>query len=373
MPAKSGRFSVFCLILFPAMLFAQAWQQIPGVAVGTTVNQILTAKNGSIYVATEDSGLYRSTTNGSSWTKCSLPGSAGDGADRALLEDSQARLFCANRTGGLYRSTDNGGTWTTVNTGLPGTNIYALGLDSRNDNIYSGDSHEYICRSTTHGDSWTTLGEGSLGPRGIMGVLIDPTNGYIYAGTDGGTSSGCFISKDGGTSFQPITLTGAPAGASYRLGMKSDGTVFISAYNGTIYRSTDHGTSWTSLSAGVGYFFIPAIGPLYFGGMGVSSSIDNFTTITPVGTGLTSSRTGAVGKTATGALLVGVNGTGLFILNSTGVVWNRAARGPGVSKAAATCCMVKGGRRQGAAGAFSISGRAVNKAKTLPSGMYIRK
>jgi hypothetical protein len=148
----------------------------------------------------------------------------GDVAGRvsSVARATDGTLYAASANGGIFRSTDEAGSWTAISDTLPtqitsgvawssaggGTLIALTG-----DNAFGGSSLGGlgVYRSTDEGKTWT---HATGVPDGLLGfkLVVDPTDpAKVYAATGGGL----FRSTDAGKSFTNVVLpTGknAPAG-----------------------------------------------------------------------------------------------------------------------------------------------------------------
>src|SRR3972149_4392503 len=91
------------------------------------------AKQGTDLFAGTDSGVFKTTNNGTNWI------SVNDGltdkhiSSLALIGDN---LFAGTNGGGVFLSSNNGLSWTTVNSDL--TNLYVTALAVSGTNLFAG-------------------------------------------------------------------------------------------------------------------------------------------------------------------------------------------------------------------------------------------
>src|SRR5262249_2422450 len=84
---------------------------------------------GTLYAATDGSGVFRSTDGGSSWVSMNA-GIAGDDLSiTALALDPlpPATLYAGTATGKVFRFTTGGGSWQVVGSSLPGDVVSGCG------------------------------------------------------------------------------------------------------------------------------------------------------------------------------------------------------------------------------------------------------
>lgn len=183
---------------------------------------IMDPTNRNVLVAATNTGIYKTTNGGSSWT---LKTSSIAFIDMKAKEGTGSRvLFASTRGAELYRSQDFGETWTQITNGIYLPTGYTSGGGTR------------------------------------IGVTPADTNVvYFYMNAKGGT---LFRSNDGGTSFTNVKdnlspyLTGytnssADAGqGDYNTGLGVDRTnpniIYFVAH--VVWKSTNGGVSWTQLT-----------------------------------------------------------------------------------------------------------------------------
>ncbi len=256
--------------------------------------------SGAIYVATP-SGLYVSTTGGSSFALVSHPALATASGFKALAADSE-HLVAGSENGRVYSSADGGSNWTELTSEDGGLAVSDLALTSRS--VYTGFSLGVIARYDFAGGAdvlndpnssdiwsglWTRLevvegesieqdtlwvgfvtnigvrpitniyrssdGGTTLTPRGsgldgasIFSIALNPTDSdHLVVGTVG---EGLFVSRDGGASW---TRGSGDLRASAILSFSEDPNDEMhlvasstESLNGThgVYETTNGGTAW---------------------------------------------------------------------------------------------------------------------------------
>lgn len=179
------------------------------------ISALSVANDGTLYAGTgyPDNQIFLSTDNGDSWTQT---GSAAFDFIMGINVDPDGTVF-VNAERGLFRSTDGGVTWTNTGTNLPNSpyrnNAFVESLMvSENGDVYAGISGQGIYVSRDRGNTWTAInsGLGNVSNNSILSMAI--ANGRLFAGT---WAAGVFRSKDTVTSAEQDNTAGVPS--SYTL------------------------------------------------------------------------------------------------------------------------------------------------------------
>ena len=206
------------------------------------------------------------------------------GRTRALAYDisdvTGNTILAGGVSGGMWRSTDGGASWTRTSSlsdsvqsvtclaqdprvGHQSTWYYGTGELSGNsaggggqDAAYSGDG---LYKSTDGGTSWQKLtNTASWTPQAfdklfdyVRDVVVDPTNGNVYAAVYGEIDR----STDGGTTWSPSLGATSAYSASTDIAVSSTGVFYAvmssDGSDGGIYRSTTGAlNSWTNITPG---------------------------------------------------------------------------------------------------------------------------
>ena len=184
----------------------------------------------------------------------------------AIDPTTPATLYVATADGGVFKSTNSGHDWSAANTGLFERDVTALTMDPVNPNtLYAGIYFACwyppppcylppgIYKSVNGGESWSLAGAGlpvttDLNTVGVDTLVVDPqTPTSVYAGTN----EGLFKSSDGGGSWNPAN-TGLPDGGihAFALNPISTTTLYAGIWGG-VYKSTDGAASWGLASFGL--------------------------------------------------------------------------------------------------------------------------
>ena len=157
---------LLCLLLLASSQRAQSdWTQTNGPAGGRVY--CLAVNGAYLFAGTWGGGVYRSTDNGTSWTRVSA------GLTNTVVlafAVSGTTLYAGTEGGGVFRSTDNGTTWTAVNSGLSSLFVYSLAVSGAN--LLAG-TNGGACRSTNDGGTWAAVGPTSGAVRAITVIGTD--------------------------------------------------------------------------------------------------------------------------------------------------------------------------------------------------------
>jgi uncharacterized protein (TIGR03437 family) len=274
---------------------AGQWTLMGGVIGGNNPTLVMSSHKGSLYVAVEEDGIFRSTDQGRTWSAVNtgIPEAPFVGRSAYAFVVSGNDLFVG--AGGVYRLNSQGDGWVSVNNGLPtvfqiplpvaaltvsGTTLFAAisspafsgpkvyrstnqGLnwepaaggfppDPLNPQLASTDStvlvttdSQGIYRSTDQGRTWTAANAG-LGnfSSGIAELIAAGPDFYAALSADG-----IYRSTDQGQSWTKVSdLRLDPFGFDK---MEADGSNLLAISNSRVYLSTDQGGNWTLLSDGV--------------------------------------------------------------------------------------------------------------------------
>ncbi len=185
----------------------------------------------TLYVTSQDHGVYKSVDGGQSWVSIS----SGIGANlyvRRLVMDPndpdllyvgiRAKGQTIGGYGGIYKTTDGGESWTKANKNIELPDVYALVVDPSDSSILHAGTHNHytqpsgpihlggVYRSIDGGENWQAV-LASEYPFNIGALAISPVNpDVIFAGApdyqyhDEVTGAGIFRSTDGGQTWHAM-------------------------------------------------------------------------------------------------------------------------------------------------------------------------
>ena len=247
----------------------------------------------AVWAAAASGGVWSSGNGGETWTYRWDPKLTQSMGALAMGEDGTlyAGTGEANPGGGsivwggtgVYRSVDRGATWQHVGQPGPGA-IGRIAVDPKDPkrvfvaaagNLFVPGGERGLYRSTDKGDTWELVLPGENDTTGAIDVSIDPVNpnNILVAMWDhvrlpthrmyGGVGSGVHLSRDGGDTWQEVTLPGNVEPAQVgRIGVTfapSDPNrayaIVANRLDGSgvgLWRSNDGGLTWAKTSASAG-------------------------------------------------------------------------------------------------------------------------
>ena len=161
----------------------------------------------------------------------------------AVLGDYDGNVFAGPVDKGIYRSQDNGSSWSVVYSGSNLT-IDDFILGKSGDVFALSVNETYMAKD--NGSSWVTLS------KKFTAVNSDADNN-IY----GGTSSGIFISNDGGNNWNESNtgLDGENSRKILYIFVDADGKIFAGTQGDGVYRSEDKGANWVAVNTGLELYY----------------------------------------------------------------------------------------------------------------------
>ncbi len=199
--------------------------------VGTRHGHTVYTVGGTLYAGT-DSGAYRSTDNGASWTRIN---NGFQTTNRKIYDFAygNGKLWCATDGSGPYYSTNNGDVWIREYS----YSMYSTWSIEANDQyVYAGKGSN-MHYSTNLGANWVNTN----GYSGYGGLIFNGNNVYGLH-----HNGGIFKSILGSTSWTRITGNLSTDIKVYDLKLKVN-TIYIATEAGA-WSSTNEGANWTNIN-----------------------------------------------------------------------------------------------------------------------------
>jgi hypothetical protein len=155
-----------------------SWLKV-SIGLNDTMVETILADGTNLFVGTEAGtevgGIFLSTNNGLNWKPAGLTG-----VSVQTLAVIGRNLFAGTFDSGVYRSTDSGSSWTAVNNGLP-QNIYTKGIWITSfavvgSNLFAGVLGSGVFLSTDNGASWKPENTGQWDSNHVMALGASNTN-----------------------------------------------------------------------------------------------------------------------------------------------------------------------------------------------------
>lgn len=239
-------------ILLAVLFFASSlqlkaqgfWTATNGVYGGTAKEIINHTATGSLVTVT-DGGIFRSTDNGSTWTRSVSGIVSTDNVILGLTQDNTGKLYC-NSVQRVYSSTDGGLSWTQTTTVTNNFGPY-LKVSPANGNIFvTNSSTNQILRSTDNGQTFSAT---TFSVSNISDIEIN-SSGQVIVSVSG--QSAVYISTNNGVSWTAMssgTYTGFPAinvNYTYKLATDATGNLYVLTDLGP-YRLAAGATAWVNI------------------------------------------------------------------------------------------------------------------------------
>ena len=201
----------------------------------------------TVYAATADGGLFRSTDTGNFWRSIKPKLMQHFNGELAVVGDT---IFCVDSgsvNGQVFRSTDAGNSWAMYTTNLINQTILSVETLSEQ-TLYAG-TFDGVFRSTDSGESWTKINTGIINTwienlvffRNALYTII--TGDGIVKSVDGGNSwvpaNDGLVASDGGI----LTVSG---GKLYVATNETNYGIQNLSTSG-VYRLADDGSSWVAI------------------------------------------------------------------------------------------------------------------------------
>ncbi|HLL75889.1 MAG TPA: SBBP repeat-containing protein [Pyrinomonadaceae bacterium] len=221
------------------------------------------ASPSTLYVASTDSGVRKTTDGGISYSIINN-GFSYPGASALAVHPTAPGTVYAGTDEGLYRTTNGGASWVRSNfqttdpnqSGLI-TRINRIAIDPTNPAVAYAATDYGIFKTTDGGANWIDRNRGLILPYAYT-VVVDPmTPSVLYAGVESG---GVFKSTDGGENWNAsnagLQLTNEAGPAVYSvtslaINPAAPSILYAGAFGAGVFKSTDAGATWVPSSAGI--------------------------------------------------------------------------------------------------------------------------
>ncbi|MFA7419747.1 MAG: SdrD B-like domain-containing protein [Melioribacteraceae bacterium] len=248
------------------------WQQVGSFAAGEIVYSLAFDANGNTYAGTMGGKIYKSVDGGMNWTRINSTMNVGWIWSLAFHNN----ILFASTEKGIFKFSNS--VWSEA--GLKDVDVRSIA--SSGTVLYAGTWGSGVYSSADNGANWIEIKTGMENFLAVQAVTVSKA-GDVFAGTVGG---GVFKLFKGEDKWYQYDL-----GNNIVWALASNTTVVIaSTYGDGLYRSVDNGANWEKTSLTQPYIYsinVDKSGRIYVTSWtsGVSTSIDNGVTWTPLGMG----------------------------------------------------------------------------------------
>jgi photosystem II stability/assembly factor-like uncharacterized protein len=182
-------------------------------------------------------------------------------------------IYAGTWDSGVFKSTDSGATWTWKSAGLGNMYIQSIAVDPKNPLVaYAGTYKGKLYKTVNGGESWFQSGANIQAEAIVYSIVIDPKDtNKIYIGTRG-------VSNNGGPPWNGVLYRSADAGNTWEakltdVGGKSQedwvysvtlhpnypNQIYAATHEHGIYRSLNSAKNWEAANDGITNFSTRAI------------------------------------------------------------------------------------------------------------------
>lgn len=237
--------------------------------------------------------LSISIDGGATFTGVTIPGVS---EIDALAATTDGKVVYADTPSGLFRSDNGGSSWSALKPGIP-VSAEVLTISPSNSNVLYAGAMSGFYRSTDGGNNWTLIPSPMSQYQDTIfyQILADPLKPSTLWAVVAHVPNPCgiYLSKDGGSTFVPITLPPSldpySVATSLALDPTHEGTVYAAGQDIPIFKSTDGGGNWTALAQIFGSVVVdPSNASIIYSlnGLGLQKSTDGGQTFVKIGSQL---------------------------------------------------------------------------------------
>lgn len=244
-----------------------SWENISGnLPTGRPYNRLAVA-DGVVYMAGgqlfggQSLGIYKTEDNGGSWVNISSSFPVNVANDILIDPTYEDILYAATEGDGVYYTTDGGANWNFDGTGAGESgSVRILAFEPGNSQtIYAGLLSLAVIKSTDVALNWEYANKGiaTLQLNDIEVNTNDPDK--MLVGFEGENSGGCYLSNDGGLTWELVTSL--PATRFSQVAYGADGSMYAWSNGPTtvaaegLYKSSDEGANWDNTGPNIGSVF----------------------------------------------------------------------------------------------------------------------
>ncbi len=264
-------------LTFASYIGGSASDIVTGLEIDASGNIYLTGNTTSPDFPTENPlqkafevGLFTTGSGDSSWYSSSKYSTGLDNPNVTCLKKdpySYTLYVCTAGGGSLYRSNDGGYSYQQAGDGLNNAQLDNFAVDNNIGSLFAVVRGQGIYRAASSYYStpqWTLSSNGIALPFNVTHIAVEPFVGNILLAMGGNWTvnnatqpGGLYRSTDGGNTWSPVQVAGAPTGNLTFVGWSPDlaGVVYASLAPGNdgqspggLYVSNDYGANWTQVN-----------------------------------------------------------------------------------------------------------------------------
>lgn len=244
-----------------------SWSQTAAAPNAGKIHEIALSAAGTMFVATDQHGLIMTTASGGNpvAVNAGLPDEPVTALALSPDFDQDLTLFTATANAGVFKSTDGGNSWTQFDSGIHLSDDLTSQSDYHYQTLsvspaFSQDQtvfvsmFEGLLRSTDAGQSWFQLQ--TVPTNLILGLSVSPQYGVDGSVAVSQYGSSVTVSRDGGASWEPAKrgLTNPFCyDVQFSSNYANDQAIFALSADLQTTRSTDGGVNWTQSSPFLGF------------------------------------------------------------------------------------------------------------------------
>ncbi len=203
----------------------------------------------TVYAALQQSGVFKSTDAGESWSGTNRGLSAGGFVNRVAVDRFSPAVVYAATPAGVFKSEDGGVSWRPASSGLAFPFVVSLLADAgRPSTVLAGTLGGGVYETTDAGSSWFPANNGLTEPDVRALAQAPATPRRIYAGAGNGR---VFRSEDGGETWTGGSLGVAADVVSLAVAPGDPARVYAATSGAGVFRSNDGGATWTAINEGL--------------------------------------------------------------------------------------------------------------------------
>ncbi len=195
-------------------------------------------KDGALYAAIMEDGVYKSTDGGDTWTP--YPEGIVEDFWQAGAASSTDVLF--GHWGGIYRSDPARSAWIVSQQGLDNAFVHSIAFYADRNELWAGTEDSGLWRSLNGGETWDLMVNG-LDSWTIMGIAPQDHARFSVDRMVIATYDGVYISDDSGVTWNPAGFEGGRL-SDVAIHWTDPDNLWAGEEITNIWRSTDGGDSW---------------------------------------------------------------------------------------------------------------------------------